>query len=123
MIACFLSLLGLIQCALLIFESRMSIFSSFHNLLTFFRTFSDVSSFSHGMYRSFASIAYCIRPNVQGFYIFPEVLPLFQCIHVLLKQTDSRRELLYIFQFFLNCLPCFIFENLPEVRFHLFNKG
>ena len=43
-------------------------------------------------------------------------------IHMLLKQTDGWRELLYLFQFFLNNLLYFIFENLPKVRCYLLNK-
>ena len=47
-----------------------------------------------------------------------------QCIHVLLKQSDSRKiELLYLSQFFLSNLPYFIFKNLPQGRFYFLNKG
>ena len=124
----FLSFLCPARCALLIFESGMSTSASFTNLLTFSRSFSDVSSFSHGMLviRRQVLRLYCSlhSSKCSRFLHFSwSATLLSQCIHVLLKQTDSQRELLYLFQFFLNNLLYFNFENFPWVRFYLLNKG
>ena len=106
----------------------MSTPASFTYLLSFPRTFSDVSCFSYGMLIICREVLwlYCLShlTKCSRFLYFSwRAILLSQCIHMLLKQTDSQTELLYLFQFFLNNLPYFIFENLPQVRFYLLNKG
>ena len=106
--------LGPVRCALLILESGMSTPASFTDLLTSSWIFSDVSSFSHGMsvIRRQVLRLYCSLHSTkfEGIYIFPEVLhySLSQCIHMLLKQTDSGRRLRKRKRFSSSLIICFI---------------
>ena len=113
--------LGPVRCALLILESGMSTPASFTDLLTSSWIFSDVSSFSHGMsvIRRQVLRLYCSLHSTkfEGIYIFPEVLHYSLSVYSHASEANwqwKKASKEKAFQFFLNNLLYFIFENLPQ---------
>ena len=81
-------------------------FRFIYSFLTFFRTFSDISFFSHEMLvilrEVFWCTVQCIRPNVHGYYIFLGVLHYSLSVYSRVSKAKwQSRERLYLFQFFL----------------------
>ena len=113
--------LGPVRCALLILESGMSTPASFTDLLTLSWIFSDVSSFSHGMLviRRQVLRLYCSLHSTKcwrylHFSWRATLLSLSVYSHASEANSWKKASKEKAFQFFLNNLLYFIFENLPQ---------